>query len=319
MAYLNMQAEVIIGDIVLPHINSFTINESIEDISDYATITIAKNYKQLKGNPILKYIQAGYPVEIKCGYNGDIATEFTGFVKPGISAEWPVKIECDELFLLRQGNVIVSDRNITLIDLLTKIAPQYEVEAPKTNLGKTVISNVSPYRVLQDLKKKYGFYSRINGNKLSVGFAYDFNPSFTQTHQYIIGRNVKDSKGLKFNTEVDFNVRVEAHVLVKGKKVIVSEGSSDKDAKVQKIDLNEYMTEEEAQKTAKARLHKILYAGFTGNIVGFGFPRTHAGDALEILNPKLPEQDGTYMIEKVEVEYAPSHINRDNTLSFKIV
>lgn len=320
MAYLNMMAEVTIGDIVLPHINSFKIAESVKEVSDTASITIAKNYKQLNGNPVLKYIRAGLPVEIKCGYaeTGELVTEFTGYVKPGISAEWPVIIECDELYLLRQGHVSISERQITLSDLLHRIAPAYTIECPDAQLGKMLVSKASPFKILTDIKKRFGFYSSIHGNILHVGYATDYRPSFTQNHVYTIGKNVKDAKGLKYVTDKDFNIRVESCIIVNGKKKILHSGSDSKDATVIKEDLGQMRSEHEVQKNLNDLYSQRVYEGYTGNIVGFGYPRTHAGDSLRIINPLMPEREGNYFIEKVEIDYDVAHINRTNTLSFKL-
>ena len=320
MAYLNMIAQVSIGEIVIPHIKGFKIEESVTEVSDQASITIAKNYQQLKGNPILNYIKPGYPVEIKCGYveTGGLQTEFTGFVKPGISAEWPVIIDCDELFLLRQGSVSISERQITLRDLLHRIAPAYIIECPDCQLGKMLISKASPFKILTEVKKRYGFYSQVHGNILHVGYATDYSPSFTKNHMYTIGENVKDSKGLKFQTDVDFNVRVESCIIVKGKKKILSAGSKDKDARVIKVDVGQLRPTDEILKSLSDIYHQRIYEGYSGNIVGFGIPRTHAGDSIRIVNPAMPEREGNYFIEKVEIEYDVAHINRTNTLSFKL-
>ena len=323
LPYFNLDARVLITNpnndkLVLDHIHSFKIEESILDLSNKATITIAKNYKALKGQLVLNYIKSGYPVEIQCGYNGDLQTEFTGYVKPGISAEYPVVIECDELFPLRQQNVKLSYLSITLRDLLTKIAPGYIIECPDSTLGKVNYNNNSPYQVLNDLKKKFGFYSRINGKILSVGWAYNYSPSFTKNYTYTIGKNVRDSKGLKYRTDIDFNVRVEIAITVHGKKKIIKYGSDNADAKVQRKTWND-VPEAHAVNSAKAIYSQLVYTGFVGNIKGFCNPRTHAGDTLTIIPERSWEPSGTYMIEKVETEYDVAHIKRINTLSYKIV
>ncbi len=320
MAYLNMSARVTISDntkeIVIDRLNSFKVTESIKELSDQAVITIAKNYKELKGSPILNHIKAGMAVKIESGYNGNLATEFTGFVKPGIPSEFPLVIECDELFPLRQGNIVKSFKAVTLKELLHLTAPAYKIECPDTQLGKFTLNNVSPYQVLNELKKRYGFYSRINDNILSVGWAFDFRPGFTNNHEFIIGENVKDTSNLKFQTDIDYNVRVESTIIVNGKKKILTTGSKDKDAKVEKRNFG-IMPESEAKKAGEAIYKNALYNGFSGSFVSYGIPRTHAGDTATLINTEQPERNGTYMIEKMELEYAESHINRINHLSYK--
>lgn len=334
MSYLNMHAKVTIGDVFFTAINSFKIEQSVENTSDKAKITIAKNYKDLADKKVLDYIKAGYPVKIECGYNGNLETEFTGFVCPGVGADYPLVIEADELYFLRQNNNVISERNITLKQLLQRIAPAYTIECLDVSLGKVRFSNESTVQILEKLKKDWGFYSRIHNNILHVGFAFDFVPSFTKRHDYIVGSNVRNTHKLKFSTDIDFKtqVRVKIHQpngkveeLVFGMKdneVVKIGGGKDDKVKDEKGTIKTYKVADistaEATKLAKAQLKKILYSGYTGSVDGFCEPRTRAGDSLRILNIAKPEREGTYLIEKVVVEYAEAKIERENFISYKV-
>lgn len=338
MSYLNMYANVTIGNVVFTAINSFQISQSIENTSDKATIVLAKNYKELANKKVLDYIKAGLPVKIECGYDGNLQSEFTGFVAPGIGADYPLKIEADELFFLRQNNHIISERNISLNQLLQRIAPAYQIECLDVNLGKVRYSNESTVQILEKLKKDWGFYSRIHNNILHVGFAFDFVPSFTQRHDYIIGKNVRSQDKLKYSSEIDFNtqVRVKIHhsngtveELVYGMKNIngtmgiakIGGGKDDK-IKDEKGTIKTYdvshISSATASDLAKAQLHRILYSGYTGTIEGFCEPRTKAGDSLRIIDAAYAEREGTYLIEKVEVKYEASRIERINYITYKV-
>jgi len=338
MSYLNLNAKVTIGDIYFNAINGFEIEQNVDNTSDTAKITLARNYKELQGSKVLDYIRAGKPVTIECGYNGVLETEFTGFVKPNIGADYPIIIECDELYFLRQNNHIISERSMTLKQLLQRIAPAYKIEALDVNLGKVHFSNESTVQILEKLKKEWGFFSRIHNNILHVGFAFDFKPSFTQRHDYIIGENVKDYSKLKFSTDTDFKTQVKVKIhkpngkveeIVYGMKdvngtmeaVKIGGGKDDKvrDEKgsIKTYDVSHIGTTE-AENMAKAQLKRIIYSGYTGSIDGFCNPRTRAGDSLQIIDIAKPERKGTYLIEKVVVKYEEAHIERENFISYKV-
>jgi hypothetical protein len=338
MSYLNLNAKVTIGDIYFPSINSFEVEQSVDNTSDIAKITLARNYKELRGSKVLDYIRAGKPVTIECGYNGVLETEFTGFIKPNIGADYPIILECDELYFLRQNNHIISESNITLKQLLQRIAPAYTIEALDVQLGKVRFSNESTVQILEKLKKDWGFYSRIHNNILHVGFAFDFKPSFTQRHTYTIGQNVKDYSKLKFTTDMDFSTQVKVKIhkanghveeIVYGMKEVAGTmqavkigGGKDDKVKDEKGTIKTYDVSHigttEAENMAKAQLKRIIYSGYTGSIDGFGNPRTKAGDSLQIINTAKPEREGTYLIEKVVVRYEEAHIERENFISYKV-
>lgn len=334
-----MYANIVIGDYEFPHPNSFEINQSVDQLSDSAKITLARNYKQISHLKILDVIKPGLPVTISSGYNGDLQQEFSGFIKPGIGADYPVELECDELFFLRQNNFNISERTISLKSLLQRIAPGYTIECVDTDLGKVHFSNRSTVQILEQIKKDWGFYSRINGNILHVGFAFDYKPSFTQTYTYTVGENVRDTKKLKFSTDIDYNTQVKIIIhkkdgtreeVVFGMKNINgtmqparigseqdTAGNTAKSASIKTYNAS-YIGTTEAENIAKAQLQKIIYSGYTGSISGFGEPRTKAGDNLNIENKAVPERQGVYLIEKVKILYQEAKIERENFISYKV-
>lgn len=328
IAYLNLTARITVGQAIFNNISSFTITESVKDLSDQAVITLARNYKLLD-KPILDYIHSGMPVKIECGYNGDLQTEFEGFVKPGIDADFPVVIECDQLFPLRKNNWVLSFQNISLRELLVKIAPGYIIEAPDVQLGKLIIDNASTLEVLKDLENKWGLFFKIHSNILCAGWPFDFRPSFTKLNQYTIGLNVRNYKGLKFIQDNDFNTVVRVNVAQKdGKKntydVSVQNGKTiarknDKTALVDKI-INTNRTgisDADAINYGKGILRKSVYDGYFGILSGFCLPRTKAGDTIEIIDNLRPERNGQYVTERTVLNYADAHIKRDCHISFK--
>ena len=144
------------------------------------------------------------------GYNGNLYTEYEGYVSEAPMADIPLVVHCDELYPLRKGSIKKSYKEVTLKNLLQDTIKNYTIECPDVNLGKMFIDNVSPYQMLQELKTKFGFYTKLFSNKiLHIGWAYDWQSGYTSRYQYIFGGNVKSAKSLKFKHKDDFNTKVK--------------------------------------------------------------------------------------------------------------
>lgn len=332
LLFINMTAQVQLGNVLLQNINAFEIDENILEMSNTAKITIPRNYGKLNGTPILEQFKAGDKVTIDSGYDGDYVREFTGYIRE-IESDIPLIIHCDdETYPLRQTNYIKSYKDATLKQVLTDIIPSsIKFDCPDVRIGKYQIDNASAFAVLQDLMKHYGLYSRLQEGVLKVGLAYEFGEK-TDTHIYTINApadnlylaNVKKND-LKFKRKEDFKVRYKAiahNGKVKGKakkNTVVVVGNKEKDASERTLNFAGPMTEAELRERANAVMAKTVYDGYTGDITGFGLPRTHAGDALEIRDSLEPDRAGKYLIEKVNIGYSDSSgFSRKNTLSYKI-
>jgi hypothetical protein len=326
MAYLNMIAVISIGQVQFNDINSFKIEQSITEISDNATIVIPRNYAKLKGVPVKDLINVGDEVIIEAGYEETgTAIEFTGYVKE-ISSDIPIEITCDEVYPFRKSNLVKSYKTVTLRQLLEDVVSgiksfngdTYKVECPDVNLGKYLIDNASAFQVLSKLKQDFGFYSRIYGNVLHVGLAYDWKPSYTKKHTYRLQENVKNKSNLKFKAVSDFNTQVKVTIKhPNGTTETVTAGSLEEDAAVKTITTGA-MTKADAEKLAKSRLKQYTYNGYTGSITGFGIPRVNAGDSIEITDQESWDRTGTYLVEKVGISYSDSGFERESTISFKV-
>ena len=323
LLYRNMISRVTLGRVLLNNISEFEINENILEISNTAKITIPRHYKQLNGKSVLDMFKVGDKMKIEAGYYyGDdvnLQTEFVGYIQE-IESDYPLIIHCeDESFVLRQSNFNLSYRTVTLKQVLSDVMPKsMSIECPDVNLGKYIIENKSAYSVLQELAKNYGLFSRFYGDKLQVGLAYEFGDD-TAEHTYTIGKDVKKND-LKYKRERDVKIKFKAIANnPNGTKTTVEIGSKDGDASERTLNFVGPMTEQELKKIAEGVAKKVIYDGYTGSITGFGTPRTHAGDALNIKDEFEPEREGKYMIEKVDITYNESSgFSRQNTLSFKL-
>lgn len=317
--YLNMESEVTIGQLVVKQVTSFRIEEHIKKLGNTAVVVLPRNLGKLKGKPVLDYIHVGDKVTIKGGYNGKIDTEFTGYVS-SIGSETPLVIMCDdELYPLKQNSLVKSYAAVTLKKLLQDSITGYKIDCPDMSLGKYIINGWSSFRVLQELQKDFGLYARINGDTLKVAFSWAWDTG-TKNHKYNFQKNVKNKGNLVWKQADDLRTRVEVKLdKVKGQaQKTVTFGSTDKDASVFTVNYNG-LDATAAKAVAEAIYTTNNYSGFRGSFRGFGMPRTHAGDSVDLAHEYEPEKNGSYLLESVIIGYdAYDKYYRDNYISYKI-
>jgi hypothetical protein len=332
MLFMNMCSMVTLGKVTLNNVTKFEISENIGDISTTAKIIIPQNNYAYKNwdnqKPITEQIVVGDKVVIYAGYDGELQKEFEGYISE-IGSESPLVVECEDMYILRQNKITKSYREATLKQVMEDITKDMgvKVECDDVKLGKYIIENLSTYNVLQDLKDNYGLSSRFKDGVLTVGLSHLFGGRF-DTYTYYMNQKVEGSKfsgnvkksNLKYKKKEDFKIRCKATATTAdGKKVTIEVGSKDKDASERSLNFAGKMTKQELKQVAEGVMAKYVYDGYTGDVIGFGLPRTHAGGSLTITDNLYPQRGGTYLIEKVEINYDNSSgWQRQNTLAYEV-
>ena len=322
MLYLNLNSRLTITNpdtksgIVFNHISKAEIKQSVKELGDTAVIVIPRQYGKLKNKAILQHIKVGDRVQLELGYNGELFTEFTGYLRE-IGSGYPLKLEVDdELYPLRKNSFKESWKSITLKKLLEKIAEGYKIECPDVNLGAFQIDNASTLVVLRELKNQYGFYSFLKDGTLYCQFAYDVR-GVGNIFTYNVQKNVKKTD-LKYQRKEDVQIQITAiSNQSNGKKITEKVGSKDKDASLRTLNFRN-KSSAELKELAQKELDRLVFDGFTGTITGFGYPRICAGDTLKIVDAKEPERDGSYLVEEVNINYGNAYYERICRLSYKI-
>ena len=320
--YYEPCARIIIGrngkNVDFLNVNKVVIEESVKELGDKATITIPRNYKLLAGKSVLDYIAVGDNVSIQLGVNGRYYEEFAGYLGE-IETNAPLVLHVDDLFYpLKRNNHTKAWRQVSLKELLTYVAPDYKIVCPDVNLGTMQLDKVSSYRAINELCQKYGFYSYIRSGVLSCQFAYDGRGTGTE-HVYRFYENVK-ANGLKYHRAEDVKVKIKAIANQRdGKKITVEVGSDDNQASVRTLNFGA-IAEKELKEVAEKFYKQLSFDGYSGTITGFANPKVHAGDTVKIVDPKEPDREGRYLVEKTVITYDPfgAGYQRDNTLSYKL-
>lgn len=304
---LQLNTNIAIGRWEFPYCVDVEIQESIDTLTDTCRITIPRKMSWGKYPIALgdePYIKRKDKVVVKAGYDGNMEVEFIGYVK-NVKAGTPVTIECeDSMFLLKEGQVSKHFPAATLKQILDFIVPKgIDVVAADVSLGSYRIGKVSPAKVLEDLKSRYGIYSYFRLVKkdnevipvLYSGLAYWMDNRKTESFEF--EHNIINYADLVYRREEDMKIKVKAiGVSRDNKRTEVEVGESDGELRT----LFKYnMTDAAAlKKFAEAEMGRFRYTGYTGNFLTFGEPSVRKGDVVKITGNKY-HPDSVHMVPKV--------------------
>ncbi len=294
-----------IGDYEFNYCVDVEIETSIESLTDTCRITLPRKFEwnmqqiALGNDPILK---RKMPVIVKAGYDGNLQTEFIGYVKE-IKSGVPVTIQCeDSMFLLKQSGTEVTkgyNKSTTLSEILGDILPAgIEFKAVDVSLGMPRFNKLTPARVLEELKSRYGIYSyfRIIENRpiLYSGLAYWTDHRGEAEFEF--GRTIIDHSNLFYKREEDVRIRVKAIGINKNNsrdKIEVG----DPDGELRTVHYHD-VDKATLKLRAEQDLARFKYTGYSGNFLTFGEPSVQKGDIASLVGNKY-NPDGKYLIRKV--------------------
>ncbi|MCT4698083.1 hypothetical protein [Tenacibaculum haliotis] len=328
--YYNIDVRITINDAIqFSAVESIYIESTIDKFSDTAKITLPREFKnaQEKGKSLslvqknlLELIKSGDKITIEAGYNNELVTEFEGYIDE-IGADIPLLLICeDEMYQLKKKEKINKTfASVKLDALLQFIAPDYKIEALNISLGKFMIENATPYKVIQELKKQYGIRCYFKNKTLVAGLAVDFKPSVS--HDFVFGRNIRKSNSLKYATKEQRKrfYKGISHETGTSKKVTYEYGDKSGDHRTLHLPLN--LSESEVKEWVHKTHDSNVYDGYGGSIESWAIPFTKAGDSAKLTDPNYPDKhrDMVLFIESVVVSINKSDgYKRTNKLSFKI-
>ncbi len=309
----------------LPPINfvhEIEIESAWARFTDTATITLPRKVKVVGQGQLPDLVSVGDAVNIQYGYDGQLRTEFTGYVselRPGT----PFQVKCEDQMwaLKRQALPSKSWRSLTLLELLTYVRDQaglsFEIkELGSLTVGKYLINQATGAQVFDDLKKRFGLNCFFRQGALWAGKPYDASAA---RHTYAFRQNIIDSD-LAYTRAEDVALHFRAtSTQPDGKKVQVDASGVVKTKKA-KGDTTALVTALSAG-IAKGELRTLIgppglnaaqlldwvnqeaarlrFDGYRGGLTGFGLPTAEHGDIATILDPDYPERAGDYYIDAV--------------------
>lgn len=331
--YHNINLRITIGDnLQFTVCQSIKIESSVQVLSNTAQLELPREFRNavdqagknvnISGKSILDFIKRGDSIKIEFGYDGNLETEFEGYVS-SVGAEMPLILECeDEMFQLKKAPRITKFiKTGSLIDILKSVLPsKYKIECnAEYNIGKWLIEDATPYNVLEELREKAGIRAYFkNPTTLCVGMIVDFKAE--TIHKFNFSENIRRGSNLKFEQKESKPIflTVESKQ-TNGKLLSISVGEKGGDEK--KVKLWPNMSEKELQIWADKQQTSVSYNGFSGTLDSWCYPRTKPGDSAQLYRPYFKDrhQDGRYFIESVTIDVnGGDGIKRTNGLSYKL-
>lgn len=317
-----LRSEITINGYYFDFVNEIDINSSWDMVTDTATIIIPKKLS-FQGKPIVagsdSLFKRGDPVEIKLGYSDRLNTVFTGYIS-ALKPKLPIEISCDdEMYLLKKK--IIKKKSYTSVTLKNLLADIVGSTLPyETNFDMTLtnfrISNATVAQVLDEIRKTYGVVSFVREGKIYVGFAY--LEKLRKTHKFDFQKNVVSSD-LEYRRLDDIKIKVKAISIItsdqKKKRIEIELGDADGETRT----LNYYnKTEAELRRIASEELLKLKYEGYFGSFEAFGEPFVRHSDVVTIIDQKVPEREGSYLVKSVNYTFGQGGYRQKIQLDRKI-
>ena len=284
---------------------------------------VATEYIAAGDNPIFQVgdkitIQLGYYSNSVFGATVPFYTAFTGWITE-ISPKRPMVIKCeDSMWNLKRLTIPTYESNgpVDLYTALYSMAWDNITDFPLAirtvdmEIGEVVVKNMSYAKFLEYLKSTYGLLSYIRGDTLYCGFANitqstsDAEQLPNNTVKIAFAKDIIQSSNLNYKRKEDIRIKLTAYSILENNTRLTSEAGDDYgDAR----NLYFYNIDQAAlDKIASEYVDKFKYNGFRGSMTIFGVPQVKHGDAVEIDNPSIPDQSGTYLVRQVKTSHGTS-------------
>lgn len=307
-------------EISLTCVNKVSIQSSFKDLTDTAEVTLPRNIRfgtkkndNTKTNTLNTLLQIGDAIQIYLGYNNNLIQEFTGYITE-ISTNFPIVIRCeDPMYLLKRKSVNVSEKNITLENLLNTITSAPKIHCTSTELGTVRYPQMTATQVLAALRE-LGFYTYYNDGQLYSGVRYGDTISKKPTPIALEKNAIAETLKMK-EVPTDIYIR-EYSLCAGGVKYEVTLGDSSADTYVfPHVGITSTDTLKTLAEKNKAR---IMQPGLDGDITLFGTPSLQHSMKVKISSQKYTEKNGTYYIDCVKKDFDQSGYRQTITLGDQV-
>lgn len=278
------------GKVLIRRFSSVKTESSWKKLTDTATIVLPRNVKDFDRYKVNEIFQAGDPVIIRLGYDGDLYDEFTGYIFK-VTTGVPIEITLeDEMYMLKRKTVSVSKASCSLKELLNTIAPGYSVQCDDTAIGSVRYSNKLVSEILDDLKSKMGLYTYFRGKTLVCG-----RTSIDGGQRVKVTVERQASESMKERNIEQVYVRLES--LQKNGKMLKGEKGEKKGNTITIKQPN--LTKIEIERVVNDAYDKATKPGLEGDLTLFGIPRLQHGMIADLKSILYSEKDGAYYIDSV--------------------
>lgn len=300
-------------------IDSVEIDSTVDNLTDTAVITLPEAVMN-KVFDIQRTIDRGTQLRIELGYDGNLVTEFEGFVKEVNTDNKQLKITCeDALHLFR---VPVPDReftNTTVSEiaqwLIDNVSLTYKLKSDY-NIGyeKFTVAQATAFDVLMKLQ------SETRGN---IWFDTEqrvlhIHPAYiekTGEVSYSMQHNV-ESSGLQWKRAEDRKVELTIESTdSSGRVTSITRGTTGGEEITLK---RESLTPDSLEFIADSELRKRSFDGFEGSLDAWLIPNVKPGFTAFVQDKDYPHKDGAYYVVSVKTSFSASGGKRNVQLGIKL-
>lgn len=324
---VRLSTTTLIDAFVFDFLTEAEINHSLEDLTVTGRLTIPKklNYKRA-GRLVTNVVEGPDPlfrrgsiVSLNAGYNDELTERFQGYVSD-ISPRLPLELTLqDEMFKLKQHTVTGYTRqNMTLAELLTDILPAgYTFQALDVTLGWIRVKRSNVVAIFEHLRDNYGLTCNFRKGVLYAGLRYiTTNPLELTIQEFDFEKNIIDDNNLVYRRDDDVLIKLKAiSIDTKNQKIEVEVGDPTGDQRTMYF-YNLSMAA--LQIVAEESLSKLKYEGFFGSFLTFLTPQVTPGDAVKMINKRLPEKNGVYLVKEVKTTWGTNGGRQEITLDRKV-
>ena len=321
----NIDWHIKIGKFKLMFLESVEIQESVDILSDTATIKLPGSMlnKQLE---IESKIKRGDEVLIEFGYDNNLKTEFKGYLESILTDDGSITLTCEDgIYKTRISIPDKEFKNCTSKDIAQYVVDQCNKSLPDADkitlvcdyelqYDKFVVSKANGRDVLNKLQED------TKGNIYMKGSELHFHPAYVEKFgdvKYDFAINIEKSD-LKYRRadERKFEVEVEG-ISIDGKRTVVTVGTTGGEKRSIKIS---GVTEATAlKKRGEEELKYLVFDGYEGGITGWAIPECHPGFSAMVVDKDYEFKTGTYYVVSVITMVGESGISRKIELGRKLV
>lgn len=320
--HYTMDWHIEVGKYKLALLDSCEIHKSVDLLTDTCTIklpaTVYNQALKVEDENGVPRIKRGDFIKVLLGYNGDLKTEFEGYLYSIDTDDGSITLNCeDELFLMRKG---VKDKQFKSADV--KAIAQYLIDQTGVTLGlncsltldydKFVISGATAFDVLKKLQEETKANIYIKAGVLNI------HPPYLESHgrvRYSFQKNIEESD-LKYKRADDKKIEVVVESVGKdGKKRTATSGTTGGDKVTIKGD---GMSERAMKILADNELRKRQYDGYEGSITTWLIPEVENGYSAEIVDEDYEFKNGWYYVTAVTTTFDSNGGSRKVQLGIKV-
>ncbi len=301
------------GTLVFNYVNDVSIESGWKAMTDRCVIKLPRNLKW-KDNTLNKLLSVGDKVRVRLGYNGELQTEFEGYLM-GIKPTTPIELTCeDEFYQLKRKQYKIAF-GVTTLEKVVKSFYSGTIDVYDMPISGFRINNETGAQVLERIKKDYGLHSFFRRGVLHVGTVYV--PDAAVSHKWHFQRNII-SNSLEYKNAMDQKIKLTViSLLPDNTKVEVPVGDSDGDERT----LHQYNITDKAKlkEIGESELLKMRYDGYSGKFVSFGiYDVVHGDIAVLSDNDDILKREGSYLIDSVKTTFGVGGYRREIEIGRKV-